>query len=341
MEEPPPLAVSDLLRQAQRAARLRHLSYRTEQTYLRWIDRYVRHAATRLGRWQHPVDLGADDVTAFLNHLANDRDVAASTQTQALSALLFLYDAVLGRPIGEMDGLVRVRKPARLPSVLTRAEVADLLARTEGTAGLVARLLYGGGLRLRGALRLRVKDLDFERRQLTVRRGKGDRDRPTILPDALVGPLQRQVGAVRERHRRDLADGFGEAPLPQGYARKNPAAARQIGWQFVFPSRRISADPRTGLLHRHHLSPSAVQKAVRRAAGAAGIEKRATCHTLRHSFATHLLEAGSDIRTVQELLGHARLATTQVYTHVAGLNGLGVKSPLDRLADPPAAGGPS
>lgn len=325
--------MSALLDRARRAARLRHLSYRTELTYLRWIDRYVRHAAARTGRWRHPRDLKEPDVTAFLNHLANDRDVAASTQTQALSALLFLYDAVLDQPLGDLDALVRVRKPARMPTVLSRDEVAALLARTQGAPGLVARLLYGAGLRLHGALRLRVKDLDFDRRQLTVRRGKGDRDRPTVLPDALVVPLRDQLATVRERHRRDLADGFGDALLPEGYARKHPAAAREIGWQFVFPSRRISADPRTGLMHRHHLSPSAVQKVVRRAAREAGIEKRATCHTLRHSFATHLLESGSDIRTVQELLGHARLATTQIYTHVAGLNGLGVRSPLDRLAE--------
>ncbi len=321
-----------LLDRAREAARLRHLSFRTEQTYLRWIERYTRHASGRAGRWVHPRDLGTLDVEAFLNHLANDRDVAASTQTQALSALLFLYDAVLDQPLGQMHRLTRVRKPPRLPTVLSRDEVAALLAHVHGVPGLVARLLYGAGLRVSGALRLRVKDLDFERRQLTVRRGKGDKDRPTILPDALVEPLRRHLHGVRARHEADLASGGGDVRLPEAYVRKNPAAARQFGWQFVFPSPQLSADPRTGQIHRHHLSASVVQKAVTKAARAAGIEKRATCHTLRHSFATHLLESGSDIRTVQELLGHARLATTQVYTHVATLNGLGVTSPLDRLA---------
>ena len=326
--------MSTLLDAAREAARLRHLSYRTEQTYLRWIERYVRHAARSLGRWVHPRDLGETEVEAFLNHLANERDIAASTQTQALSALLFLYDAVLDRPLGQMHELVRVKKPARLPTVLSRPEVADLLAQMTGEPALIAKLLYGAGLRLSGALRLRVKDLDFERRQLVVRRGKGDKDRPTILPDALVEPLRQQLVRVRALHASDLAEGHGDVVLPEAYARKHPGAARHIGWQFVFPSPSVSADPRTGLIHRHHRSPSSVQRAVQQAAAAAGIEKRATCHTLRHSFATHLLESGSDIRTVQELLGHARVATTQIYTHVANLNGLGVKSPLDRLGEP-------
>ena len=329
--------MSHLLDTARQAARLRHLSYRTEQTYLRWIERYVRYSSRELERWVHPRDLGARDVEAFLNHLANDRDVAASTQTQALSALLFLYDAVLGTPLGHTDELVRVRKPARLPTVLSRPEVSALLGYLSGTSSIIARLLYGGGLRLSGALRLRVKDLDLERRQVTVRRGKGDKDRPTILPDALVEPLREQMETVRQIHTADLGEGLGSVRLPEAYGRKHPGAARQIGWQFVFPSPRTSVDPRTGLIHRHHLSPSAVQKAVKAAARQARIDKPATCHTLRHSFATHLLEDGTDIRTVQELLGHARLATTQIYTHVAGLNGLGVKSPLDRLAEPSEA----
>lgn len=312
--------------------RVRHMSYRTEQTYLRWVERYTRHAAEAAGRWRHPSALTEADVTAFLNHLANDRDVAASTQTQALSALLFLYDAVLGRPLSDLNGLIRVRKPARLPTVLSRSDVAALLSHLDGVPSIVAQLLYGAGLRLKGALRLRVKDLDVERRQLTVQRGKGEKDRPAILPDAVVEPLHRHLVEVRRLHNRDLAAGYGDAKLPNAYARKHPGAARAFGWQFVFPASRISADPRTGALHRHHLSPSVVQKAVKQAAFDAGIEKCATCHTLRHSFATHLLEDGADIRTVQELLGHARLATTQVYTHVARLNGLGIRSPLDRLA---------
>ena len=329
--------MSDLLDHVRRAARLRHLGYRTEQTYVGWVRRYVRHAAGRAGRWRHPRDLSEADVTAFLNHLAADRDVAASTQTQALSALLFLYGPVLGRPLSDLDGLVRVRKRPRLPAVLSRDEVAALLSHVHGVPGLVARVLYGTGVRLRGALRLRLKDLDLDGRTVTVRSGKGDRDRATVLPDALVRPLRTQAEAARALHARDLEAGFGEAMLPRAYGVKHPGAARQPGWQFLFPSARRSTDPRTGRTHRHHLSPSTVQKAVARGVRAAGIEKRAGCHTLRHSFATHLLQDGVDVRTVQELLGHARLATTQVYTHVAGLNRLGVRSPLDRLAAPPGA----
>ena len=327
--------MSALLNQVRRATRLRHLSYRTEQTYVGWVRRYVRHAAAEGGRWRHPRDLAEPDVTAFLNYLAAERDVAASTQTQALSALLFLYDAVLDRPLSDLDGLVRVRKPARLPTVLSPEEVAALLGHVRGAPGLIARVLYGAGLRLRGALRLRLKDVDLDGRTLTVRSGKGDRDRATVLPDTLVRPLRAQTEATRTLHARDLAAGFGEAALPHAYARKHPGAARRPEWQFLFPSTRRSSDPRTGRTHRHHLSPSTVQKAVSRAVGAAGIEKRATCHTLRHSFATHLLQDGADIRTVQELLGHRKLATTQVYTHVAGLNRVGVRSPLDRLPAPP------
>ena len=265
--------MSALLDAVRAAARTRHLSYRTEQAYVRWAERFVRFHAGRAGRFVHPRELREPAVEAFLNHLANDRDVAASTQTQALSALLFLYDAALGDPLDTMAGLTRVRKPARIPTVLTRAEVAALL----------------GGLR--GV----------------------------------------HLGEVADLHRRDLADGHGDVALPHAYVRKHPAAARALGWQFAFPSARISADPRTGLLHRHHLSPSAVQTAVRKAARAAGITKRATPHTLRHSFATHLLEDGVDVRTVQHLLGHAKLATTQVYLHVAQHTGLRVRSPLDRL----------
>ena len=314
------------------ATRARHLSYRTEQSYIYWIRRYVRFHGLR-----HPLDLGTDDVQAFLNHLAVDREVAASTQTLALSALLFLYDAVLQRPIGEMGGLIRVRKPPRLPTVLSRDEVRALLRGVEGVDALIAALLYGAGLRLAGALRLRVKDLDLERAQITVRSGKGDKDRPALLPTRLIGPLRSHLDDVREIHRRDLAGGGGEAVVPGAVERKLRGAGRELGWQFVFPSRQLSADPRTGRIHRHHRSPSAVQKAVRVAAQRAGIERRATCHTLRHSFATHLLEDGVDVRTVQHLLGHAKLATTQVYLHVARHTGLGVRSPLDRLAAPHAA----
>ncbi|PAP77223.1 integron integrase [Rubrivirga marina] len=329
--------MSALLDAVRAAARTRHLSYRTEQAYVRWAERFVRFHARRAGRFVHPRDLREPAVEAFLNHLANDRDVAASTQTQALSALLFLYDAALGDPLDTMAGLTRVRKPARIPTVLTRAEVAALLCGFRGVHRIVGGLLYGAGLRVSGALRLRVKDVDLDRRQLTVHRGKGERagprakDRVALLPERLVGPLRAHLDEVADLHRRDLADGHGDVPLPHAYVRKHPGAARALGWQFAFPSARVSADPRTGLLHRHHLSPSAVQTAVRKAARAAGIAKRATPHTLRHSFATHLLEDGVDVRTVQHLLGHAKLATTQVYLHVAQHTGIRVRSPLDRL----------
>ena len=316
-----------LLPSVRTAIRARHLSYQTEKTYVYWIRRYIQFHGL-----SHPRDLGAADVQAFLNHLAVERDVAASTHTLALSALLFLYDAVLGTPIGHMDALVRVRKPPRLPTVLSRDEVAALIGQMRGVDRLIASLLYGAGLRLAGALRLRVKDLDFDRHQITVRSGKGDKDRPAVLPRALVAPLHEHLDGVRALHGRDLASGGGEAVLPRALERKLRDAGREVGWQFVFPAATLSADPRTGRVHRHHRSPSATQKAVRRAARAAGIERRATCHTLRHSFATHLLEDGVDVRTVQHLLGHARLATTQVYLHVAGHTGLGVRSPLDRLA---------
>ena len=327
------VTMSDLLNDVRSAIRARQYSYQTERAYVRWTERYVRYHARRLGRFVHPTSLRESDVQAFLDHLAVERDVAASTQTQALSALLFLYDAVLGAPLGTLDGLRRVRKPPRAPTVLSRDEVAALLGGMRGTTRLVAELLYGSGLRLSGALRLRIKDVDLDRRQLTVREGKGDKDRPALLPARVLGALAAQIDAARRQHSLDLAAGRGDTVLPHAYVRKNPGAARDPGWQFVFPSAVLSADPRTGQVARHHLSPSAVQRAVRQAARAAGIERRATCHTLRHSFATHLLEDGVDVRTVQHLLGHAKLATTQVYTHVAGLNGLGVRSPLDRLGE--------
>lgn len=315
-----------LLESVRAELRVRHLSYRTEQTYVYWIRRYVRFHGVR-----HPREMSAPEVQAFLNHLAVGRDVAASTQTIALSALLFLYDAVLGLPIGHMDGLVRVRRPPRLPTVLARTEVAALLDQMRGVDGLIAALLYGSGLRLAGALRLRIKDVDLERHQISVRSGKGDKDRPAVLPLCLVNDLTCQVAAVRALHGRDLAAGGGDAALPHALERKLRGAGRAFGWQFLFPSPILSVDPRSGRIHRHHRSPSAVQKAVRAAAARAGIDRRATCHTLRHSFATHLLENGTDVRTVQHLLGHAKLATTQVYLHVAAFTGSGVQSPLDRL----------
>ncbi len=258
-----------LLDQVRSATRERHLSYRTEQAYVGWVRRYVRFHARLRGAYQHPRLLREREVQQFLNHLAVEREVAASTQTQALSALLFLYDAVLGQPLDDRAGLIRVRKPPRLPDVLTQAEVGRLLAQLRGLHRLVGGLLYGAGLRLAGCLRLRVKDVDLDRRQLTVRRGKGKKDRCSIVPDVLIAPLHAHLDGVRTLHEANLADGFGEALLPHAYVRKHPAAVRQS----VFPASRISADPRTGFIARHHLHPSAVQRAVRQAARRAGIEK--------------------------------------------------------------------
>ncbi|OZC02920.1 integron integrase [Rubricoccus marinus] len=309
------------------AALVRHLSAATLTTYWYWIKRYIRYHGTH-----HPREMSEPEVQAFLTHLAVERNIAASTQVLALSALLFLYDAVLGRPLDAVNGIVRATKPPRIPTVLSKTDISALLHRMEGTPKTVASLLYGAGLRLRGALRLRVKDLDLERNQLTVQQGKGRKDRVSIVPLSLTEALAFQRDRVRRLHARDLARGYGEARLPHALGAKYSRAAWEIGWQFLFPSRQLSRDPETGRTHRHHLSPSVVQKAVRRAAREAGLEKRTTCHTLRHSFATHLLESGTDIRTVQDLLGHAKIKTTQIYLHVADLNGRGIRSPLDALA---------
>jgi integron integrase len=302
------------------------MSLRTEQSYVRWIVRYVRHHGTR-----HPRDLGPEHVEAFLSHLAVERDVAASTQNQALAALLFLYRYVLKTPLPRVEEVVRARKPERLPVVFSRDEVQRVLARVSGTPGLVVRLLYGSGLRLLEALRLRVKDVDFDRGQVTVREGKGRKDRTVPLPEALRTPLEIHLAAVRELHGDDLRAGYGRTELPHALARKYPNAAAEVGWQFVFPSASRSRDPRSGEIRRHHLSETTVQRAVTRALRAAGINKRGSCHTFRHSFATHLLESGYDIRTVQELLGHRDVRTTMIYTHVLDRGALGVRSPLDAL----------
>ncbi len=325
-----PNPVSALLDHTRALLRTRHMSYRTEQTYVAWIRRYVHFHAARTGRYVHPRDLRERAAEAFLNHLATERHVAAATQTQALSALIFLYTHVLEAPLDEM-ALTRVRKPPRAPTVLSAPEVGAVLAHLRGVHALAVRLLYGSGLRLGGALNLRVKDLDLARGQITVRSGKGDRDRVTMLPRSLAPALTAQVERVRLRHDADLTAGFGDARLPHALLVKHPGAARALGWQFLFPATRISADPHMGAMHRHHLDPSAVQKAVQKAVREAGIVRRVTCHTFRHSFATHLLESGTDVRTVQHLLGHAKLATTQIYLHVADFTGSGVLSPLDRL----------
>ena len=306
--------------------RLRRLQYsaRTEQAYLGWIRRFIEANGRR-----HPRELGGAEVEAFLTRLAVEGRVAASTQGQALSAILFLYREVLGAQLPWMEGVVRAKRARRLPVVLSRAETQRLLAQMEGRTWVVAGLLYGSGLRLLEALRLRVKDVDFERGEVTVRDGKGAKDRRTMLPHGLVAPLRQEVERARALHHVDLDAGFGSVWLPHALARKYRNAHREFAWQYVFPARQRSTDPRDDAERRHHLDEAVVSRALKRAAKDAGIDKPVTAHTLRHSFATHLLEAGYDIRTIQELLGHKDVATTQIYTHVLNRGGRAVLSPLD------------
>jgi integron integrase len=307
--------------------RRRHYSPRTEKSYLMWMTRFVRFHANR-----HPEGMGAQEVIAFLTHLAVDLEVSPSTQRQAQSALVFLYRTVLERRLDGLEAAVRIRGQRPTPIVMSIDEVRAVLAQMRGTHHLIATLLYGSGLRLIEALRIRVKDLDFARAQLCVRQGKGRKDRYTTLPGSLRDAMQRHLESVERLHRRDLREGLGCAPLPFALERKlGPEVARSWPWQWVFPSERLSVDPRTGVRLRYHLHPSGPQRAVRAAARAAGLEKRITTHTFRHSFATHLLEAGTDIRSIQELLGHRDLETTMIYTHVARSGPLGVRSPADRL----------
>jgi integron integrase len=315
-----------LLDRLRDAIRRRHYSRRTEEAYVHWTRRFIYFSGKR-----HPSQLGEPEVTAFLNHLATERNVAASTQNQALSALLFLYREALGEELDWLDGLVRAKRPQRMPVVLTRGEVERLLAALEGTNWLMASLLYGTGMRLMECLRLRVKDLDFEYRQILVRDGKGQKDRVTMFPERLLTPLRNHLEKVHQLHQLDLREGYGEVHLPYALARKYPRAGYDWGWQYVFPSRNRSVDPEDGVVRRHHLDESVLQRAVKHAAHLAGISKPAHCHLLRHSFATHLLEAGYDIRTVQELLGHSDVSTTMIYTHVLNKGGRGVQSPLDRM----------
>lgn len=316
-----------LLEQVRERIRVKHYSLRTEQAYLRWIKRYILFHDKR-----HPRDMGKREVEAFLGMLAVERNASAATQTQALSALLFLYREVLGIELPWLDDLVRAKKPRRLPSVLTRAEVAALLgAIDDPEVVLPARLLYGGGLRLLECLRLRVKDVEISRREILVRDGKGQKDRVTMLPESLVPLMLEQMASVRRLHARDLANGHGEVRLPDALAVKYPGAAKVAGWQYVFPAAGFSSDPRSGAVRRHHLDERRVQRAVKKAAEVAGIVKMVSPHTFRHSFATHLLESGYDIRTVQELLGHADVKTTMIYTHVLNRGGRGVVSPLDAV----------
>jgi len=314
---------SAFLETVREAIRVRHYSIRTEQAYLGWIRRFIVFNGKR-----HPEKMGAAEVGAFLTHLAVARGVSPSTQNQALNALVFLYAKVLERPLGDIAGVVRARDREKLPVVLTIEEITALLAQLSGVHWLIACLLYGSGLRLLEGVRLRVADLDFAHRALRVRHGKGRKDRVVTLPDDLVLPLQRHLEGRKTLFERDRAGGHGSVYLPHALARKYPNAASEWGWQYVFPAGRVSRDPRGGAVRRHHIDESAVQKAVKRAVRRAGIIKPASCHTLRHSFATHLLERGADIRTVQEQLGHADVRTTQIYTHVLQRGGRAVVSPL-------------
>jgi integron integrase len=305
--------------------RMRHYSIRTERTYAHWVRRFILFHGKR-----HPRDLGAVEVTEFLSALASERNVAASTQNQALCALLFLYREVLALDLPWLNEIRKAKKAKRLPTVLTHAEVRALLAHVEGIHGLMARLIYGTGMRLMECVRLRVKDVDMEMRQVLVRQGKGGRDRVTMLPQALVGPLQDHLACVREWFVSDRAAGFPGVELPHAFQRKNPNAGKLWGWQWVFPAHEFSIDPRSGVRRRHHVYEQGLQRAISRAATLARIAKPVSTHTLRHSFATHLMEAGYDIRTVQELLGHKDVSTTMIYTHVLNRGGRGVVSPLDR-----------
>ena len=362
-----------LLDQLSDTLRAKHYSYRTEEAYLDWVRRYILYHNK-----QHPAKMGADEIRAFLVHLAVERRVAASTQNQALSAILFLYREVLHQEI-EPILLTSAKRPERLPTVLTHAETVSVLNQLNGTHKLMAQLLYGSGLRLMECVRLRVKDLDFQYKTITVRDGKGEKDRITPMPDSLIPHLQRQIERVRLLHDEDLSAGFGQVYLPNALEKKYPNASTELIWQYLFPAPKRSLDPRSlpagereasrraaearaggeatpapkrslgpravpadsplpagegpgvrsGLMRRHHLEPSGLQRAVKEAARKAGIQKRVTCHTFRHSFATHLLQNGYDIRTVQELLGHKDVRTTMIYTHVLQRGGLAVKSPLD------------
>jgi integron integrase len=313
-----------LMDQVRDELRLRHYSLRTEYSYCDWIERFIRFHHLR-----HPKEMGEMEVSSFLTQLARDGRVAAATQNQALSALLFLYKHVLKQEMGWLNNMERVKRPARAPVVLTRDEVHKIFAHLHGMPRLMARLLYGSGLRLMECVRLRVKDIDFGYARITVREGKGGKDRVTMLPANLVPGLERHLQKVKAQHEQDIDDGFGYVYLPNALARKFPSAACEWGWQYVFPSARISLDPRTAMRRRHHVDENVLQIAIKKAVRAAGLNKPATCHTLRHSFATHLLENGYDIRTVQELLGHKDVSTTMIYTHVLNRPGIGVKSPLD------------
>lgn len=315
-----------LLDQVRERICVKHYSRSTEKTYLYWIRFYIHFHGLK-----HPKDMGAPEVEAFLSHLATQREVAAGTQNQAMHAILFLYKEVLGIDLPWLDGVTRAKPSKRLPTVLIQAETQALLTHASGLPGLVVKLLYGTGMRLMEGLRLRVKDVDFSHRSITIRAGKGDRDRVTMLPESLIEPLRARIAERLKMHHLDLSLGMADVEMPHALARKYPNASKEFGWQYIFAAADYSADPRTGVIRRHHLSEKTIQRHVKEAARKAGIMKPTHPHTLRHSFATHLLESGYDIRTVQELLGHADVSTTMIYTHVMNRGGHGVMSPLDRI----------
>ena len=314
-----------LLDQLRRAIRVRHYSIRTEHAYVDWTKRYVHYHALK-----HPKDMGAAEIEQFLSHLASDCNVAASTQNQALSALVFLYKHVLLRDPGIFKDVVRAKRPKKLPVVLSLDETARLLSHMDGLRRIMAELMYATGMRIIELVRLRIKDIDFDRNQIVIREGKGKKDRTAPLPPELVKDLKRQADRAKELHERDLAEGYGEVYLPNALAKKYPNAAREFCWQYIFPSRQRSTDPRSGTVRRHHVYESVMQKAIKAATAKAGINKMVHAHSLRHSFATHLLEEGHDIRTVQELLGHKDVRTTQIYTHVTNDGPQAIRTPLTR-----------
>ena len=320
MDEPKPVKLLDKLRNAIRA---RHYSPRTEKAYVYWVRFFIRFHKLR-----HPREMSEPEVSNFLTYLAVNRQVSASTQNQALNAIVFLYKCILGKPLGKIDA-ARAKQRQRIPVVFSRNEANTIIGRLEGLPRLVVSLLYGSGLRLTECLQLRVQDIDFDRIQILVRNGKGGKDRVCILPESLKQSLRKCIDHTRLLHTQDIRDGYGEVSMPTALQRKYPNAATSFGWQYVFPSTKLSCDPISGKTKRHHLYPTVIQKAVRRAIRESGITKQGSCHTFRHSFATHLLEAGYDIRTVQELLGHNSVQTTQIYTHVVNRGTGGTRSPLD------------
>ena len=323
-----------LLDQVRNKLRTLHYSYRTEQSYIPWIKRYILFSGKR-----HPREMGKQEVEKFLTHLAVDRRVSASTQNQALSAILFLYQKVLEIELDWLDDVVRAKTRSKLPVVLTQQEVAQLFGFLSGKYWLIASLMYGAGLRVAECMRLRIQDVDFGYLQIVVRAGKGGKDRVTPLPEVLIAPLKVQIQQALTVHGADLAEGFGEVSLPFALAKKYPRAGREAGWQYVFPASHRALDPISGREKRHHLDASVIQKRMRQATHAAGINKRITPHTMRHCFATHLLQSGYDIRTVQELMGHNDVKTTMIYTHVLERGGSAVRSPMDKLSTGLSLGG--